>query len=119
MGPFEQKIQLVLLIVTTVAAVLAVIVPLLRGYRRQSARIDGLDRKVALREIEHQRVLICLEQKIAELQRAKTVLITKARHDTKRLRGMERRLQMLETKLAMRDREGDQDVARSLLWAHR
>ena len=112
MEPFEQKIQLVLLIVSTVAAALAVVVPLLTAYWQQSSRINGLHEQFAALEIDRQKALVSLEQKIAELQRAKTVLITKARHDSETLRTTERRLRMLEARLDMRDREGKQDGVR-------
>jgi hypothetical protein len=100
--PFEQKIQLVLLIASTVAAVLAMVVPLLTLYWQLCSKISTLQEQFGTLGIDHQKTLLSLEQQIAELQRAKAVLIEKARHDSKKLRTIERRLRILETQLAHR-----------------
>ncbi len=98
MAPSEKG-QLVLLIVGTVGTVLGVAVPLLIWHLGLWSRINGLQERIGTLEIDHQKALLARDAKIAELERARAVFIEKARHDTERVRTLERRLRMLETEL--------------------
>jgi hypothetical protein len=95
----SEKVQLVLSIVSAVAAVLAVVVSLLVPHLELWSKVNRLHERIGALEIDHQKILIARDAKIAELERAKAVLIEKARHDAERFRTLERRLRMLETEL--------------------
>jgi len=98
MGPFE-KVQLVLGVVGTVAAVLAVAVALLVSHFELWSKVNSLHEQIGTLEIDHQKTLIGRDARIAELERARAVLIEKACHDTERFRTLERRLRILEAEL--------------------
>lgn len=98
MGPFVQEIQLILSVIGAVAAVLAIV----KLYCQVCSKINALQGQVGALEIDYQKTFISIEQKIAELQRAKAVLIKKAQHDSKRFHTIENRLHILETQLPHR-----------------
>ena len=72
------------------------LVPLLISCWASWSKINRLQEKVGASEIDHQKTLIRLEREIGELERAKKVLIAKARLDKEGFRRLERRLRILE-----------------------
>jgi cell division protein FtsB len=98
----EQKIQYVFLIVSTVAAVLAVVVPFLTSVWELWSKINKVQEQVGELETDHRKTVISLEREIGELRRAKAALIERARRDTNRFRALEQRFRLLEAELDQR-----------------